>query len=36
MVSSSWKFIGDWPVRTDGATGDAAYFKRVVTVEHGE
>jgi hypothetical protein len=36
MVSSSWKFIGDWPVRTDGATGDAAYFKRAVIVEHGE
>jgi len=36
MVSSSWKFIGDWPVRTDGATGDAAYFKRTVIVEHGE
>ena len=36
MVSSSWKFIGDWPVRTDGAVGGPAYFKRVVTVEHGE
>ena len=36
QVSTSWKFIGDWPVRTDGATGDAAYFKRSVAVEHGE
>jgi len=36
MVSTSWKFIGDWPVRTDGAVGGPAYFKRVVTVEHGE
>lgn len=36
QVSTSWKFIGDWPVRTDGATGDAAYFKRCVVVEHGE
>lgn len=36
MVSSSWKFIGDWPVRTDGAVGGPAYFKRVVAVEHGE
>ena len=36
QVSSSWKFIGDWPVRTDAATGDAAYYKRVVVIEHGE
>lgn len=36
MVATTWKFIGDWPVRTDGAVGDAAYFKRVITIEHGE
>jgi hypothetical protein len=36
LVSTTWKFIGDWPVRTDGAVGDAAYFKRVICVEHGE
>lgn len=36
QVSTSWKFIGDWPVRTDGAVGDAAYFKRCIAVEHGE
>lgn len=36
MVSTSWKFIGDWPTRTDGAVGGPAYFKRTVVVEHGE
>lgn len=36
QVASSWKFIGDWPVRTDVTTGDVARFKRVVTIEHGE
>lgn len=36
VVAASWKFIGDWPVRTDVTTGDAAAFKRVVTVMHGE
>jgi hypothetical protein len=35
-VSASWKFIGDWPVRTDAASGDAARFKRFLTIEHGE
>lgn len=36
QVSTSWKFIGDWPVRTDAATGDGARFKRFLTVLHGE
>ena len=36
MVATSWKFIGDWPVRTDAATGDAARYKRFYTIEHGE
>lgn len=36
MVAMTWKFIGDWPFRTDGAAGDAARFKRVVAIEHGE
>jgi hypothetical protein len=36
MVSTSWKFIGDWPVRTDAATGGAARYKRFCTVMHGE
>ncbi len=36
LVSTSWKFIGDWPVRTDVTTGDAARYKRMVSVQHGE
>jgi N4-gp56 family major capsid protein len=36
LVSTSWKFIGDWPVRTDVTTGDAARFKRVLAIEHGQ
>lgn len=36
LVSTSWKFIGDWPVRTDVTTGDARRFKRVLVIEHGE
>lgn len=36
QVATSWKFIGDWPVRTDAATGDEARYKRVLTIEHGE
>jgi len=36
MVSTSWKFIGDWPVRTDVTTGDAAAYKRALVIEHGE
>ena len=36
QVATSWKFIGDWPVRTDAATGDASRFKRAVVLEHAE
>jgi len=36
QVSSSWKFIGDWPVRTDATTGDGSRFKRCLVIEHGE
>jgi hypothetical protein len=36
QVATSWKFIGDWPVRTDAAVGDASRFKRQTVVEHGE
>jgi hypothetical protein len=36
LVASTYKFIGDWPARTDVTTGDAARFKRAVTIEHGE
>lgn len=28
QVSCTWKFLGDWPLRTDAATGGAARFKR--------
>lgn len=36
LVSTSWKFIGDWPMRTDATTGDAARYKRVQSILHGE
>jgi hypothetical protein len=36
LVATSWKMIADWPVRTDVTTGDAARFKRIQTLEHGE
>jgi hypothetical protein len=36
MVSTSWRFIGDWPVRTDAATGDGARYKRFAILQHGE
>ena len=36
LVATSWKFIGDWPIRTDVTTGDVARFKRVLVIEHGE
>lgn len=35
LVSVSWKFIGDWPARTDAATGDASRYKRFIAIEHG-
>jgi hypothetical protein len=35
-VSTSWKFIGDFPARTDAATGDKARYKRFLVVEHSE
>lgn len=31
-VSTTWSFIGDFVVRTDGATGDAAAYKRLGAV----
>jgi hypothetical protein len=34
LVSTSWKFIGDWPARTDVTSGDGARYKRLVVVEH--
>lgn len=36
LVSTSWKFIGDWPIRTDAAVGDAARYKRIQTILHGQ
>lgn len=36
QVSTSWKFIGDWPCRTDAATGDDSRYKRFLAIEHGE
>jgi len=33
-VSASWKFIGDWPVRTDGCVGDASRYKRFGLICH--
>ncbi len=34
LVATSWRFIGDWPARTDVTTGDAARYKRTVVIEH--
>jgi hypothetical protein len=34
-VTTTWRFLGDWPVRTDAATGSAARTKRVKTIRHG-
>lgn len=34
MVAVSWRFVGDWPVRTDAATGDASRYKRFLAIEH--
>jgi hypothetical protein len=36
LVSTSWKFIGAWPTRTDVTTGGAARVKRFLAIEHGE
>lgn len=36
MVSTSYKFIGDWPMRTDVTTGDAARYKRAGVIEFTE
>lgn len=36
MVSQTWKFQGDFVVRTDGATGDAAAFKRICQIQFTE
>jgi hypothetical protein len=33
-VASTWTLFADWPVRTDGASGDAARIKRFVSLVH--
>lgn len=35
-VAQTWKFQGDFVMRTDGATGDAAMFKRAIEIQHTE
>lgn len=35
-VSTSYKMIADWPMRTDATTGDAARYKRVLVIQHGQ
>lgn len=36
QVSTSWKFMGDWPCRTDSATGGAGRYKRFSLIQHGQ
>ena len=36
LVSTSWRFMGDWPTRTDAATGSASRYKRLTCIEHSE
>ena len=36
QVSTAWKIIADWPVRTDATTGSDERFKRMATIEHAE
>ena len=36
QISTSWKIIADWPVRTDAATGGTERFKRFKVIEHAE
>lgn len=35
MVATSWRFVGDWVVRTDAATGDSARYKRMAVLATG-
>ena len=34
-VAVSWRFVGDWPQRTDAATGTNARYKRQSVLLHG-
>jgi len=35
MVSTTWRFVGDWPARTDSSTGSASRYKRFQCIETG-
>ncbi len=35
LVAQTWSWSGDFPVPSDGLTGDGARFKRAVVIEHG-
>lgn len=34
LVSATWRWMGDFPLRTDVTTGDAAKYKRLQVIEH--
>ncbi len=34
QVALTWQLIGDWPVRTDSCSGDAARYKRCIEIQH--
>lgn len=36
LVSTSYRFVGDWPTRTDVATGDDSRYKRTSVIEFSE
>lgn len=36
MVSHTYRFIGDWPARTDAGSGSTARYKRFCTIVHGQ
>lgn len=36
QVSTSWKFMGDWPCRTDACTGGPGRYKRFSLIQHGQ
>jgi len=34
LVSTSFRYVGDFVIRTDSAVGDKSRYKRMLTVEH--
>lgn len=36
MVATTWRWQGDFPLRTDAATGSAARYKRFGVIEHSD